>query len=81
MTIRARWLGHIVRFVDQHAVPMRAFQEMPIATDVLERVDTDDDAMIDLKRILVGRNPQPQLRDAAESSRTKGIPKRFHISD
>ena len=62
-------LGHagsryIVRLVDDDDIPAGLLQKVLIAADILQRVDADDDAMVDLERILVGRNAQSQFGDA-----------------
>ena len=59
-----RGAGNVVGLVDDHRVPAGVLEEVAVAADVLEGVDGDDDAVVDLEGVLVGRDAQAQLGDA-----------------
>ena len=44
--------------INDHDIPSGVLQEMLIAGNILQSINTDYDTLIDLKRILVGRNPE-----------------------
>lgn len=65
MPFRNAGTSNVVGFVDDHDIPVRFLKEVLITADVLQRVDADNDAVIDFKRVLVRRDSQPQFGDAS----------------
>jgi hypothetical protein len=71
--------GDVVRLVDDDHVPAGVFQEVAVTTDVLQRVDGDDDAVVDLEGVLRGRDLELQLGEPggvqADQGQGEAVPK------